>query len=732
MPELALDGCRSEPLASYLKALGILRLVGAQIDANATGRWADGRFVLNSPLDLGGLTEFLVDRYVPTPIVAPWNKGSGFGDPDDSSSPAAAAAVTTIERSNDERLAPYRSAIAVVNQLRARPGWYQLPKEQQVALCRNHLPDDCLAWLDATIVLAGDRAKFPPLLGTGGNDGRLDFGSNYMQRLADLLGVTKRSRGAASSAELARAALDGDRSIRNEKAAIGQFDPAGAGGPASSPLGTAEALVNPWDYVLLLEGALMFASGAARRLSTGTASAAVPFIVDSSRAGHPSWSDDETSRGELWAPLWSHASTAAEIAQLMGEGRAEYRPGKQARNGVDLARSVAALGVDRRITSFTRYAFAERNGLSTFAVSLGTIAVEPRPTAAPLWQLDRWVRPLRSTKSSPQRIPTLLRRLDDAQFAAATGRGATALQDVLVTIAELEHAAQRSAGLRKVANHAVAGLRATQWVPLLDDDTPELQLAVSLASLRARSSERSLLRSVLGDPTWTGKPPPVTGLFERPVVDLLGDVLIRLTIDHPHTTPDGAPRWLGGPAAVPCPLEAVEAFVRRDVDDERLRRLLAGCLLLDWRSYPTTYSDEADRRELGVSAHPSLALLLPFFHRRDPLRGASDRTLLAIPSWAQQLQRGDLADVLDDARRRLVVAGLEPATRRIPLSNDRHVRHELAQRLAAACLVPLSDWGVGTLLDRATVGRTRSRGGVEPPDDLEDDTEPTAEEATTP
>src|SRR5680860_104150 len=43
-----LMGCRPEPLGSYLKGLGVLRLIGQQVDANATAYWSDTGFVLQS------------------------------------------------------------------------------------------------------------------------------------------------------------------------------------------------------------------------------------------------------------------------------------------------------------------------------------------------------------------------------------------------------------------------------------------------------------------------------------------------------------------------------------------------------------------------------------------------------------------------------------------------------------------------------------------------------------
>ena len=76
--EHRLLGCRPEPLASYLKALGVLRLVAEQADAGATGHWAPDGFVLSTTLDDAALLHFFLDDYQPSPIVSPWNNSSGF------------------------------------------------------------------------------------------------------------------------------------------------------------------------------------------------------------------------------------------------------------------------------------------------------------------------------------------------------------------------------------------------------------------------------------------------------------------------------------------------------------------------------------------------------------------------------------------------------------------------------------------------------------------------------
>jgi CRISPR-associated protein Csx17 len=696
MAEHRLCGCRVEPLGSYLKALGILRLVSEQEDPSAAGWWSGDEFWLRTKLSETELIDFFVERYSPTPLLAPWNKGSGFGEEDAAKSPKAVAAVARIESATSDRLASYGKAIAAVQRLRQRVGWYGLEKQDQVALCRNELPDDCVAWLDAAVVLTSESRAFPPLLGTGGNDGRFDFGSNFMQRLAELFGLVDRARGSATTAELARSAVFADKTVRLDRAAIGQFDPAGAGGPGSSPMGSAESLSNPWDFVLLLEGALLFSSAAARRLS-GQQTAAVPFIVNASGSGYPSSADAENSRGELWAPLWNSPTRFVEIARLVSEGRAEFN-GKQATNGVDLARSLATLGVDRGISSFVRHGFMERNGLATFAVPLGRVEVKPQEGAAVLGAIDRWVNQMRSLKNPPDSLGGLLRRLDDAQFAVAAGGGALALQDVLVTVAAIDALAVRSRELRD-KNRRLTGLAARDWLPLLDDGSVEFELAVALASLRTRGSGRSWIRALTSPPAdSTDRQPIVGGLGRSPLVAVLAGCLARLAIARPVPDPDLKPfskHWLNGARALPARLASVEKFLQGETDDERLAALLAACTMLDWSSGSDPLERDHQRREAPVQ--PSFAVVAPFFHPRKTAGEGESASLVADVSWPRMLIARRTADVVSEALRQLRIGGFETVIV-FPALID-------PLRLAAACLVPISNGAAESLVARCVVSK---------------------------
>ncbi|TVQ98102.1 MAG: hypothetical protein EA399_11480, partial [Desulfovibrionales bacterium] len=63
-----LKGCAPTPLAHYLKALGILRLVAEQADPEARGWWHGDLFRLATKLDARELETFFLERYEPTPI----------------------------------------------------------------------------------------------------------------------------------------------------------------------------------------------------------------------------------------------------------------------------------------------------------------------------------------------------------------------------------------------------------------------------------------------------------------------------------------------------------------------------------------------------------------------------------------------------------------------------------------------------------------------------------------
>src|ERR1035437_8042201 len=179
MNTIRLTGCVAEPLGSYLKALAVLRLVSEQADPTVRGWWDGACFCLETKLDEAGLVEFFLERYAPTPMLSPWNGGSGFYPKD------RKVGLDAIGTSGEERFSVYREAIqrakriAGVGEDKAGSPAEEEGRRTKIQLaCRNTPPHGGVEWLDAAVGISAEgKRAFAPILGTGGNEGRLDYRS---------------------------------------------------------------------------------------------------------------------------------------------------------------------------------------------------------------------------------------------------------------------------------------------------------------------------------------------------------------------------------------------------------------------------------------------------------------------------------------------------------------------------------------------------------------------------
>lgn len=667
MSTVHLQGCRVEPLLSYLSGLGVVRLVAEQLDPEVSARWDGDHLVISGQeLDDTKLVEFFAEEYRPTPLIAPWNGRGGFQDGRERPSEQI---VKKVEFSDSKRLEPYRSAISI-----ARDAWevargYELIekgkvsdtrklKAQFIELCRATLPDEALAWLDASVVLLDDDMAFPLILGTGGNFGSMDISIVFLRQL-DALGLLhgqsdesrrKRAQRAMPRTQL-RDSLFRDDDARLERSSAGQFDPGGVGGPNSSSAGNARELANPWSFVLAMEGAIVFASAAARRLGaesqTGARKASMPFTVDATGVAHDSASEDEDLKGELWVPLWRDGMSYREIQHFISEGRSQWGR-HQARSGLDFVRATATLGVDRSVDEFVRYLISVRHGQNVLAIPTGRFRVNDRvrPEADLLRQLDGWVGRARSSKT-PTAVGAALNGLDRAQFDVATFGGAGRLQTVLGALAEAEQAASRSPGYREKQNlRPISGLSAREWAPLLDDGSAEFRIAVGLASLSdalpsgspsaaegVRGSLATLLRPVTRTQrglAWSKGGPRVPNLGDRSLYEILTDVVGARAVLASSAQPDedGHDDIAGLPFAFRYGLRVDLADVGRllggQLDMERLGAVLAGLLLLEWKGAFGAVAGllvvpHDPIAWLHAASQPTFVILAPFFNGRLPV-----------------------------------------------------------------------------------------------------------------
>lgn len=615
MPDLRLQGCTPEPLMSYLKALGVFRLVAEDRelgDPNAQLFWRGGVAHLESRFTRDELMTFFLEGYSPTPIVAPWNGGSGFYG-------GGSEPLEAIARSRTNRLATYRDTITRIREFVPESKPKDDQKDQLLIQCRSELCDRVIPWLDVCFVLGEKGPSFFPLLGTGGNDGRLDFTNNFMQRLADVL-VFDADGSKEGAKDLLTAALFLDRLVSLEKAAVGQFNPGGTGG-ANGTQGKFEAgsRVNPWDFILMVEGTLLFAGSVARRMGAySTGRAVFPFSVDSLAVGYGSaTASEETtdgSRAELWLPLWDKGFTLAEVSHLFGEGRAQIGR-RQARNAVEFALAVNLLGVNRGVSSFARYGFLKRNGLAFLASPLGRVEVQPRPRARllddpPLVQwIDRLRAACRDKDRTPARYQTALRYIDRATFAFANrsgqGNDAGYLLDVIAALGRAERVL--AGGLSFCKEKYISPLQglSPQWLEQADDGSPEFRLAVALAGIGLEKEHkvgplRVFLEEVQATKFVKWSPGSTSAVWSKqPLASNLAAVFRRRQMEAFRA---GLP---GVPLATPRParLDDVIAFLHGATDDEKLSDLVWGLLGIRWGKVAPQRPIKSERRvptEFGI------------------------------------------------------------------------------------------------------------------------------------
>ncbi len=682
MNDLILSGCRPEPLANYLKALGVFRLLGEQADPNIRGGWKQDEFILRSNLDREKLEQFFLQDYRPTPIVAPWNGGSGFY-PKDKKEGIDALCLSPAQRFSD-----YRQTISDAQNLIASLGLSEKSsgEEKQLLLrqCRNHFPDKAVAWLDAAYILTENEtkheAKYPPLLGTGGNDGRLEFTNNFMQRLADVFDMETGKPTAFSRSWLSGALFNKPVQKLLTDKPIGQFYPGAAGGANASVGFSSKSLINPWDFILMIEGALLFAAATTKRLRAGAAGElSYPFSTRAAGVGYGTASAaDENTRGELWIPLWESPSLLSEVVTLFSEGRAQAGR-RTVKNSVDFAQALAMLGTDRGINEFIRYGFQVRNGLAYFATPLGRWKAKTRPKPNLLDQTGAWLDSLRYKAmgdTAPERIRRTFHAVEEAIMNFCKPGGPAQMTEILVEMGQAERALAISPRFREEA-FAKPIVLSEEWIEALDSEKEktEFRLALALASMGIRKNLEPV--EVRPEKThWLGlKNPPHVVWRDGSLVDNLKAVLFRRCLDTESL--DGKQR---------ADLGDIAAFISHNVDESRLEKLLWGLCLIDWSKVPTT----GHRSEESFT--PILYDLLKLTYLHEPLKDTKIPLNIAILTRAAS---GNAAEASRLAAQRLIGSGFYPLVDVIREPDKK------TQRIAAALIFPISRPDIYRLVKRA-------------------------------
>jgi len=714
MKNLILSGCAPVPLAHYLKALGILRLVSEQKDSSAKGRWHRDQFVLESSLDHAELRGFFLEEYRPTPVMAPWNGGSGFffrEEKGKEKDPATGKRLKTGVRNQEtnatktlaqvlssrtERFANIRAAILVAKRVLSEMELIEAPKETSkeafVTRLRNDLPDEAVAWLDSTIFVGTNRIGYPPLLATGGTDGNLDFTNNFMQRITEVIDGETGMPQAFSAERLEVALFAAGRPVPLAKAPVGQFLPGMAGGANATSGFDAASLVNPWDFILMIEGALLFASASVKRLeSSDTGALAYPFCVRQAGAGYASAAsaDESTSRAEMWMPIWTrNSATLPEVAAIFSEGRAQVG-GRAAKNGVDFARAVVGLGVDRGLDEFQRYGFQVRNGLSYFATPLTRVVVQKNAGIDLLSDIDAWLDRLRraATKdTAPASVRRVLGNLETRIFDLCLSDTPQRLMAVFLTLGQCEKTLAKSLKWARENFLLPLGKLRKAWLNRSWNHSTEFRLAAAVASIDGKLGKnwtpfRCHLEPVVSrfdkshgalTYSWAEVATNNVQWSEAALPQVLNDIFARRLIFTDEAPENHFGQWAS--------LSDICAFIEGDTDDALLSDLLWSMSLINWRENAEPFPLIEGRRPVPPALYATLKLCFPPSQKS---LGEGVLPVPVVPAIHRRAAQGDGTHASELALRRLRASGYQPAIRQIPVQGD------CAKRTAAALLFPI-------------------------------------------
>jgi CRISPR-associated protein Csx17 len=392
--------------------------------------------------------------------------------------------------------------------------------------------------------------------------------------------------------------------------------------------------VNPWDFILLMEGTLLWASATTRRQLVTRQLASFPFFCRSSLGGADTLVTSEAegspgspTRGELWCPLWDTPASIASLRALFSEGRLQLGE-RTCATALEFARAVARFGLERGVSAFTRFGLIERSGSgkqrTLLAVPLGRWAPRRLPHIELMDELDVFtdevgVR-LQHHENQPRRLLNGRARMERAVFNVASqplGGRDDLPQRLLHVLAETA-ALERELGVRRGSVKRKVGQRlmeqrispvqpvSLRWIEATEDRSVEFRLAHAVASIaswgdsRADNREPGVgpLRSNLlplqyenGRWKWDDHSRSAVWARGAGLFDNLAAVLRRRLVEASRVTGKGLPLWSSNGAAFGDLL----ALWRGGVDEERIEDLIHALALVDFGARQgDSHRDERD------------------------------------------------------------------------------------------------------------------------------------------
>jgi len=490
-----LDGCRPTPLAHYLKALGVLRLVALQADPDVRGWWAEDVFHLATKLSKDDLEIFFESNYRPTPMMAPWLPRSGFSN--SSSHSKTRQFLDEIMECDDQRFDDFRNWYTLIKELATVQGANldspdELRNHKFITSARSLASLPIQSWIDSCVVSDSETISYPAIFGSGGNEGSGSYLANFYVAICALL---------------VRKMTNFDACLHGQTTLSGELTKFLNAANFNSGHFTESMGDDAGTFILAMEGILTLKASLSRKLSgnlgsnvSGTgASMAAPFSVGNSTIGYASCSDEDSftlrqgtktpGRGEQWFPLWTRPSTIREVLETFRLARCILSKSRVERSK-DFLRSVSRSGTNAGISSFSRFGYFQRNGGNHMAIPLGIYKVRQQENQHLLDAVSPWIDQLRriaNGKNAPISLKRVYRSCEDALLLCTQRANAKAFLSLLMAMADAEDQYLKCPKYAADANARPIPKLDKEWLELIWNDSHfkndhEVRLAFALAA----------------------------------------------------------------------------------------------------------------------------------------------------------------------------------------------------------------------------------------------------------
>lgn len=588
------------------------------------------------------------------------------------------------------------------------------------------------------------RVSFNPLLGSGGNAGRRDFGAGWKQAVDVLAAAPKAPRGSGKKKSQAgtgaATAPDGRRAALQafvlgqpttwlaEKLAAGSWFSEATKLYNSGQSPAREGQISPWAMALACEGLAFLAGGASRRLGARwRAVGAFPFVTLPIAASAEKEAD--RLRAEIWVPLWVRPMTVVEVSTVFSRGRAELR-GRGALTPAAFATAIRARGVDAGVSEFRRFTLGRTTSANTF---------EPRLEAR--FPLDTGSSGKDVVGLTLERVTALIEQRgfprDGKRFVGLRGP----IESALLDVAAEPNRPEAGVALLDAITTALDRIDRNrcfregkvrweplpfEWVPaLFADDVPGVEARLALSLVSAFSVAQPFATFRFGVEWRSGAAYAYYTHAERAparwvwgpgeLARVLGNVLARKLLDQKTETDTAAHHS----APLPVTIAQLRRWLDGEVDESLLSAWMSRLALFDWRHVPPKVRElvKQDARPLSVDSGLALVgLLQPLIDERalivrelSPDDLLSDetgaRTKEAARSLVALLRAGSLDAALRLAASRYAMAGVRLASINAP------IRTREPDRLVAALLFTISNRDRAVLFERWLRPRRRQSGG---------------------